>query len=144
MIPCKRASHCADVLVVIYRYEGWQFVRFKALSPNNVNAIAWCNDYQFANIQYTIYLLQILLYNDGSAQDCSNSISNALELLQSCTKPSIYFTCKVFPLYYWSFLLVLLPPHHIQNIYQTYDSNSVVVEKNGWNNADGFWQMQIF
>ena len=23
-------------------------------------------------------------------QDCSNSIANALELLQSCTKPSIY------------------------------------------------------
>ena len=25
----------------------------------------------------------------GLAQDCSNSIANALELLQSCTKPSI-------------------------------------------------------
>ena len=28
---------------------------------------------------------------DGSAQACSNSIANALELLQSCTKPSIYY-----------------------------------------------------
>ena len=29
-------------------------------------------------------------YNfDGFVQDCSNSIANALELLQSCTKPSI-------------------------------------------------------
>ena len=26
---------------------------------------------------------------DGLEQDCSNSIPNALELLQSCTKPSI-------------------------------------------------------
>ena len=26
---------------------------------------------------------------DGLLQDCSNSIANALELLQSCTKPSI-------------------------------------------------------
>ena len=26
---------------------------------------------------------------DGLAEDCSNSIANALELLQSCTKPSI-------------------------------------------------------
>ena len=26
---------------------------------------------------------------DGLAQDCSNSIANAPELLQSCTKPSI-------------------------------------------------------
>ena len=29
-------------------------------------------------------------YIDGLVQDCSNSIANALELLQSCTKPSIY------------------------------------------------------
>ena len=28
-------------------------------------------------------------YLDGLVQDCSNSIANALELLQSCTKPSI-------------------------------------------------------
>ena len=27
---------------------------------------------------------------DGLVQDCSNSIANALELLQSYTKPSIY------------------------------------------------------
>ena len=26
---------------------------------------------------------------DGLVQDCSNSIANALELLQSCTKPSV-------------------------------------------------------
>ena len=30
---------------------------------------------------------------DGLVQDCSNSIANALELLQSCTKPLIY-TCN--------------------------------------------------
>ena len=28
----------------------------------------------------------------GLVQDCSNSIANALELLQSCTKPPIYGT----------------------------------------------------
>ena len=28
-------------------------------------------------------------YNDGFVQDCSNSIANTLELLQSCTKPLI-------------------------------------------------------
>ena len=28
---------------------------------------------------------------NGLVQDCSNSIANALELLQSCTKPSIWF-----------------------------------------------------
>ena len=29
-------------------------------------------------------------YIDGSVQNCSNSIANTLELLQSCTKPTIY------------------------------------------------------
>ena len=28
-------------------------------------------------------------YYDGLGQDCSNSLANALELLESCTKPSI-------------------------------------------------------
>ena len=28
---------------------------------------------------------------DGLVQDCSNSTANALELLQFCIKPSIYF-----------------------------------------------------
>ena len=39
-------------------------------------------------------------YIDGLVQDCSNSIANAQELLQSCTKPSIY-TCTFYvnPLY---------------------------------------------
>ena len=30
------------------------------------------------------------IYFDGLVQECSNSIANALELLQSCTKPSIH------------------------------------------------------
>ena len=54
---------------------------------------------------YEIYILSsISLFNeddmschitvvddiDGLVQDCSNSTANALELMQSCTKPSIY------------------------------------------------------
>ena len=44
-------------------------------------------------------------YIDGLAQDCSNSSALAIELLQTCTKPSIYaltfhhlfvFTCYVY------------------------------------------------
>ena len=35
------------------------------------------------------YLTYLLSYIDGSVQDCSNSTANALELLQSYTKPSI-------------------------------------------------------
>ena len=35
-------------------------------------------------------------YIDGLVRDCSNSIANALELLQSCTKPQIYPGHKIF------------------------------------------------
>ena len=44
-------------------------------------------------------------YIDGLLQDCSNSIANALELLQSCTKPSIL----------WTYLAT-----HYENQYQQY------------------------
>ena len=34
--------------------------------------------------------MELSVYHiDGLVQDCSNSIANALELLQSCTKPSM-------------------------------------------------------
>ena len=36
-----------------------------------------------------MFMNDCCVYIDGLAQDCSNSIANALELLQSCTKPSI-------------------------------------------------------
>ena len=35
-----------------------------------------------------------IAYVDGSVQDCSISIANALEILQSCTKPSMYL-CRI-------------------------------------------------
>ena len=34
--------------------------------------------------------ISTLLYIDGLVQDCSNSSALAMELLQSCAKPSIY------------------------------------------------------
>ena len=36
--------------------------------------------------EYVIYML----YINGLVQDCSNSSALAIELLQSCTQPSIY------------------------------------------------------
>ena len=44
----------------------------------------------------TMMSIVAYLYIDGLAQDCSNSNANALELLQSCTKPSIC-TCVTRP-----------------------------------------------
>ena len=49
---------------------------------------------------FTNTLGSIEAYFDGSVQDCSNSIANALELLQSCTKPSIN-TCVRRFWYHW-------------------------------------------
>ena len=34
---------------------------------------------------------QLYCYVDGLVQDYSNSIANAVELLQSCTKPSMWW-----------------------------------------------------
>ena len=45
----------------------------------------------------SLWLFSVCLFDkpsmiiDGLVQDCSNSIAKALELLQSCTKPSIWF-----------------------------------------------------
>ena len=51
------------------------------------------------------YVQVVWVYDhfNGSVQDCSNSIANALELLQSCTKPLIY---KVI-------LVITLPPEKL-------------------------------
>ena len=47
-----------------------------------VQVMAWC---LFDKFRSHIHI-------NGLVQDCSNSIANALELLQSCAKPSIYGT----------------------------------------------------
>ena len=46
----------------------------------------WSYGAQFCCLSYWQNMAE---YIDGLVQDCSNSIANALELLQSCTKPSI-------------------------------------------------------
>ena len=51
-------------------------------------------------ISRMMYVIHVLLfwfsagqfYIDGLTQDCSNSIANALKLLQSCAKPSTYLS----------------------------------------------------
>ena len=50
--------------------------------------IWWC-DVQWYNLPWSRL---VDYYIDGLVQDCSNSIANALELLQSCTKPLILFS----------------------------------------------------
>ena len=50
-------------------------------------------------------------YFDGLEQDCSNSIVNTLELLQSCTKPSIYTSNMISPSYLTGVTTAQLPQH---------------------------------
>ena len=45
--------------------------------------------HSLATLSYIIAWVYFVGDIDESVQDCSNSIANALELLQSCTKPSI-------------------------------------------------------
>ena len=69
---------------IIYIYEiSFRYVCFfcEILLPS-VDVLAF---------SFVIYIYMfIYIYIDGLVQDCSNSIANELELLQSCTKPSIY------------------------------------------------------
>ena len=53
-------------------------------------------------VNYHMYcILNPVYYHiDGLVQDCSNSIANTLQLLQSCTKPSIYGT-------YWTMCTIM-------------------------------------
>ena len=48
--------------------------------------VLWHSSRAMSKVPLWVWNLQI----DGLVQDCSNSIANALELLQSCTKPSIF------------------------------------------------------
>ena len=53
------------------------------------------------NSKWTTSTLSLEIHDfDGLAQDCSNSIANALELLQSWTKPSIYVSVNCVNIYW--------------------------------------------
>ena len=60
--------------------------------------LSWSHVYIEGILPKGPYLPCVPRYIDGLVQDCSNSIVNALELLQSCTKPSVLTTTWVLPL----------------------------------------------
>ena len=64
-------------------------------------------EYLFVNRNQIIILVKILRKHDVNdlAQGCGNSSANALELPQSCTKQSIYFTVNLS--FYWYYLFGL-------------------------------------
>ena len=92
---------CAGCYLQIWRLAVSQL---QSSVPNNIQAIAWCNDYQFANIQYRMswkcICCKYYVYIDDLAQDCSNSIVNSLELLQSHTMDMLWEKFQwILPLY---------------------------------------------
>ena len=62
----------------------WALLDYELL--NQVNIRSLLTD----RLQMSVHVNKSILHIDGFAQDCSNSIANALELLQSCTKPTIW------------------------------------------------------
>ena len=49
----------------------------------------WLMNYKKHEHCIIVQAWNYIFYLDGLVQDCSNTVDNALELLQSCTKPSI-------------------------------------------------------
>ena len=67
----------------------------------------------FGQVDFGSFVLNHI-YIDSLVQDCCNSIANALELLQSCTKPlisSLLQNVKFWKLSKWKFLDTLSPEH---------------------------------
>ena len=77
-----REFHCNMFLGFRLRVIIWHWTGNKLLSES-----------MMSSLQMHICVGQVLMcsiYINGLAQDCSNYIANALELLQHCTKPSIW------------------------------------------------------
>ena len=55
----------------------------------NNSIIILCVEPPEGSCFFNVHLLIKIFNSDGLVQDCSNSIANALELLQSCAKPLI-------------------------------------------------------
>ena len=91
-IWCIRLALAPQIYVCIYIYIHLPLVfslipciHFYSIYKRNFNHIE-INSIHTFHIQLTHHMYLI----DGLMQDCSISIANALEMLQSCTKSSIY------------------------------------------------------
>ena len=98
----------------LWEYQSHDVIITSLLHQNDVTTSFWYNNdviitpcvrwvvkgniMKYTVLYWTIFalILQCMIgarfeqYVDGLAQDCSNSIALAMELLQSCTKPSLW------------------------------------------------------
>ena len=73
---------------------------------------------------YTLHTTSHHIY--GLVQDCSISIANVLEILQSCTKPSICNTCLFSVLFILQFVLDFLSYHSYYGCFQNISSYKIL------------------
>ena len=82
-IPHTKGQQCGALLIILM---------FNLRKLLNKQSSFW--GFEIPQSSCDITLISHFLKIKGLVQDCSNSIANALELLQSCTKPSKYFDTK--------------------------------------------------
>ena len=85
-------SYCSLVLSHQYGAAYWATTEFGATS------LTWTRRLFCSKVKTQCVASIFPLHIDGLAQDCSNSSALAMELLQSCPKPSICFPHPVRPL----------------------------------------------
>ena len=88
---------CVDDVLLYHRKESVKGIGVLALPPL---AQVLSSDYPYS-CTIVLYYWQIWItwYIGGLVQDCSTSFANALEILQSCTNPSILVNLKYKLLY---------------------------------------------
>ena len=102
MLMPSYECHGTSMMIIQYWFMYW-------LGATRQQAITWANvdpvlcshmmslgHNELTYLVYKVCLPWCIMYAcrecaNGLAQDCSNSIANALELLHSCTKPYVWF-----------------------------------------------------
>ena len=70
----------------------WSVVESSHKGPVMQSFDVWFVDDSLIKLLNKVILPMIWNYIDGLVQDCSISIANTLELLQSCTEPSVWYS----------------------------------------------------
>ena len=94
-------SSCQYKIIRLQHWNGNVIILMKFPSLNALAAAFWTLSSTTSYSQYKQIRQKSFQCINGLVQDCSNSIANALELLQFCTKPAIWCCCYNFMLHHW-------------------------------------------
>ena len=89
-----------DQLFCVIRVRLWIIIDMITKEVQNTEVLTvgsvWFTSFILHTVTLTLhYKNRKREHNDGLVQDCSNSIALAMELLQSCTTPSLYKTLQL-------------------------------------------------